>query len=81
MICRIDEMKQKQVVDVGSGTVIGFLSDIEFDTSSGSLTSIVIFGRPKALGLFGKEDDIIIPFSSIEVIGEETILVKYNKNI
>lgn len=81
MICRIDEMKQKQVVDVGSGTVIGFLSDIEFDTNSGSLTSIVIFGRPKALGLFGKEDDIIIPFSSIEVIGEETILVKYNKNI
>ena len=81
MICRIDEMKQKQVVDVNSGTVIGFLSDIEFDTDSGALTSIVIFGRPKALGLFGKEDDITIPFSSIEVIGEETILVKYNKNL
>ncbi len=81
MICRIDEMKQKQVVDIVSGTVIGFLSDIEFDTVSGNLTSIIIFGRPKALGLFGKEDDITIPWQSIEVIGEETILVKFDKKL
>ena len=81
MICRIDEMKQKQVVDIVSGTVIGFLSDIEFDTVSGNLTSIIIFGRPKALGLFGKEDDITIPWRSIEVIGEETILVKFDKKL
>ena len=81
MICRIDEMKQKQVVNIVSGTVIGFLSDIEFDTVSGNLTSIIIFGRPKALGLFGKEDDITIPWQSIEVIGEETILVKFDKKL
>lgn len=81
MICRIDEMKQKQVVDIVSGTVIGFLSDIEFDTVNGNLTSIIIFGRPKALGLFGKEDDITIPWQSIEVIGEETILVKFDKKL
>ena len=42
MICRIDEMKQKQVVDVGSGTVIGFLSDIEFDTDSGLSSSAAL---------------------------------------
>lgn len=80
MICRIDEMRQKQVVDIASGAVIGFLSDIEFDTSSGALTGIIIYGKPKALGLFGKEDDIVVPWRNIEVIGEETILVKYDKN-
>lgn len=81
MITRIDEMRQKQVVEINTGSVIGYVSDIEFDTKSGTLTSLVIFGRPKALGLFGKEDDIVIPWQHIEVIGEETILVKDYKNL
>lgn len=76
MNCRIDEMKQKQVVGINSGTVIGFVSDIEFDTQSGALTSIIIYGRPKALGFFGREEDTVIPWSDIEVIGDETVLVK-----
>ena len=80
MICRIDEMRQKQVVGISTGTVLGYVSDIQFDTESGALTGIVIFGRPKAFGLFGKEDDVIIPWSGIEVIGEETVLVKDDKN-
>lgn len=75
MLCRIDELKNKQVVCLKDGCVLGYVSDIELDTSNGSLTSIVIFGRIKALGLFGKEEDIIIPWRDISVIGEETILV------
>ena len=35
----------------------------------------MIAGRPRFLGLFGREDDIIIPWKEIEVIGQETILV------
>ncbi len=83
MTCKIDEMRAKQVVSVDSGTVLGFVSDIEFDTVSGKLTSIVIFGKPKLFGLLGTENDITIPFENIEVIGDETVLVKgalYNKN-
>ena len=76
MICKIDEMRAKQVVCTKTGTVLGFISDIEFDTESGQLTSLVIFGKSKLLGLFGHEDDIVIPWSDIEVIGEETVLVK-----
>ena len=80
MICRIDEMRQKQVVGISTGTVLGYVSDIEFDTENGELTSIIIFGKPKAFGLFGKEDDVIIPWKDIEVIGEETVLVRNDKN-
>lgn len=75
MICRIDELKNKQVVCVKDGFVLGFVSDIEIDTSNGALTSIVIFGKTKFLGLFGKEDDITIPWEEIVVIGPETVLV------
>lgn len=75
MLCRIDELKNKQVVCVKDGCVLGFVSDVELDTKNGNLTSIIIFGRLKLFGLLGREDDIIIPWSDIKVIGNETVLV------
>ena len=75
MLCRIDELKNKQVVCVKTGCVLGFVSDVELDTLNGTLTAIIIFGRYKFFGLFGKEEDIVIPWTDIKVIGDETVLV------
>lgn len=75
MLCRIDDLKNKQVVCVKDGCVLGFISDVEMDTESGNLTSIIIFGRLRFFGLLGREDDIIIPWDDIKVIGSETVLV------
>ncbi len=75
MIQRIAELKDRQVVCVKDGAILGFVSDIELDTENGRLSSIVIFGRAKGLGIFGREDDIVIPWENIEIIGDETILV------
>ncbi len=76
MTCRIADLRNKQVVCVKSGEILGYVSDVEFNTANGSLESIIIFGKPKLMGLFGKYEDIVIPWSDIEVIGQETILVK-----
>lgn len=75
MLCRIDDLRNKQVVCVGDGCVLGYVSDIEMDTESGALTAIVIFGRLRFFGLLGREDDIVIPWEDIKVIGGETVLV------
>ena len=75
MFCRIDELKNKQVVCVKDGCVLGFVSDIEMNTETGALTSIIIFGKMRFFGFFGREDDIVIPWEDIKVIGNETILV------
>lgn len=75
MNCRIDEIRNKQVVCVKDGCVLGYVSDVELDTSSGELTALIIFGKPRAMGLFGREEDIVIPWKEIKVIGRETILV------
>ncbi len=75
MNCRIAELRNKQVVCVKNGKVLGYISDIELDTKSGSLISLIIYGRPRILGLFGKSEDIVIPWCDIEVIGPETVLV------
>ena len=75
MFCRIADLKNKQVVCVKNGCVLGFLSDIEIDTDDGNVKSIIIPGRLRFFGLLGKEDDIIIPWHEIQVIGQETVLV------
>ena len=75
MNCKIAELRNKQVVCVKNGKVLGYISDIELDTKSGSLISLIIYGRPRFWGLFGKSEDIVIPWCDIEVIGTETVLV------
>ena len=75
MFCRIDDLKNKQEVCVKDGCVLGFVSDIEMNTETGALTSIIIFGKMRFFGFFGREDDIVIPWEDIKVIGNETILV------
>ncbi len=75
MTCRIDELKNKQIVCVKDGCVLGFVSDVELDTEKGNLTSLIIFGKLKFFGILGREEDIVIPWDEILVIGPETILV------
>lgn len=76
MCNRLDELRNKQVVCVHTGEVLGYVGDIEFDIKNGKVESLVIYGKSRALGLFGKRDDIVIPWSDIEVIGSQTVLIK-----
>ncbi|MGN0474552.1 MAG: YlmC/YmxH family sporulation protein, partial [Acutalibacteraceae bacterium] len=60
MNCRIVDMRNKDVVNIKDGTRLGFVSDVEVDTTTATLVAIVIYGRPKCFGLLGREDDCII---------------------
>jgi YlmC/YmxH family sporulation protein len=75
MFCRITDLHNKEVINVCDGTRLGCVDDVEVDTCNACLVSIVLHGRPKCFGLMGSEDDIVIPWKEIEVIGEEAILV------
>ena len=76
MTCSIAELRHKEVICKLNGTRIGNVDDVELDVNSGRLVSIVIYGKGKVMGLFGKSEDFIIPWDEIDVIGEDTILVK-----
>ncbi len=77
MFCRITDMHDKEVINICDGLRLGCVDDVEVDTCTAQLVSLVIFGRSKCLGLLGHEDDIIIHWKEIEVIGEHTILVNH----
>ncbi len=76
MIARITDMHDKEVICLCDGTRLGYVDDVEVDTCTAQIVSIVIYGR-RLFGLFRREPDIVIHWKDIEVIGEETILVNY----
>ena len=78
MFCRLAEMREKQVVCIKDGAILGFVNDIEMDTGTGRLVSVVIYGRRHFFGLFGRDNDFRIPWESIEVMGEDSILVDFD---
>ena len=75
MLCRIVELRHKEVINRSNGCRIGFADDVEVDTITSKVKSVIVFGRPKLFGIFGRNDDVIIPWDDIELIGEDTILV------
>ena len=76
MSCSITDLKAKQVVCVKNGAVLGFISDVKLSTETGKLEALIIYGKSRYFGLFGREEDIYIPWDDIDVIGNETVLVK-----
>ena len=76
MICFFTDLRCKEVIDISTGCRVGRVDDIEFDSCSACIRSLIIFGRPKFFGLFGRGDDAIVKWSDIEMIGEDTILIK-----
>ena len=49
---------------------------MEFDDREGCLTSLVTPGKPRFFGLMGREDDYILPWSSIVRVGTDIVLVE-----
>ena len=78
MNCRIIDVRHKEVINVKDGVRLGCVNDLLIDMKCARIVAIIIYGRPKCFGLFGREDDIIIKWEDIEIIGVDTILVKYN---
>ncbi|HCR43689.1 MAG TPA: YlmC/YmxH family sporulation protein [Ruminococcaceae bacterium] len=78
MNCSIADMRHKEVINVKDGSRLGCVCDLEIDTETARVVAIIIYGRLRFFGLFGREDDVIIKWQDIKVIGDDTILVNYN---
>ena len=75
MICSFSGLRNKEVVNIKTGEKIGYADDVELDTAEGKLISLIIYGRLRALGLMGRDDDVVIRCGDIRLIGVDTILV------
>ena len=72
---RFAQLQCKEVICVATGQRLGFISDVVVEVPSGEVKSIVVPCPCKGLGLVGKREDYIIPWSCIQRIGPDIVLV------
>lgn len=77
MLCSLDELRSKEVIDITTGERLGYIDDIRFDTDTGEVSALVIYGGVRFFGISLRGDDLEIPCQAVEVIGEDTILVRH----
>ena len=68
------QLRQKDVINLCDGTRLGCIAEIEFDTCSGQICSLILSNG--GLFSFSKDCKIVLPWNRIECIGEDAILVK-----
>ena len=73
---RLAELRYKEIINVSNGHRLGFVGDVEFERDGGHVTALIVPGPCRFFGLFGREDDYILPFECISRIGEDIILVE-----
>ena len=55
---------------------MGFVQDVCADLESGTITSIIVPGSNKFMGMFSSGNEIVIQWQNIRCIGEDVILVE-----
>ena len=75
LISFFSELRYKEVIDIHSGLRLGYVCDAEYDDAEGRIISLITPGRARYLGLFGREDDYVLPWGCIARIGRDIILV------
>lgn len=76
MMTYYSELRCKEVIDIHTGFRLGYVCDLEFDSCEGCIASIICPGRARFFGLFGREDDYVIPWNCIMRVGSDIILIE-----
>jgi len=70
------ELRKKDVICIGDGKLLGRISDLEIDVSTGQLRAVIIPGGA-GFGCFfhGDRGMVSIPWPQVACIGDDVILV------
>ncbi len=75
MQCRIADLRCKEVINIHNGFRLGYVCDVLLNVATGQIAAFVVPGPCRFFGLFGRDDDFIIPWECITRIGEDIILI------
>lgn len=78
MNCCVTDLREKEIINLKDGCRLGSVCDVEIDTCTGRVLALIVFGKSKFMGFGARTDDIRIAWEEIEVIGDDTILVRFD---
>ncbi len=74
MGCCINDLRDKDVINISDGRKLGCVTDVEIDICNGRLVAIMVPGEQRGF-IFSKCEEIRIPWDRIVRIGNDAILV------
>lgn len=69
----LNALRTMEVIDIKTGTKLGYIKDLVIDIEDSKVLSILIPGTQK--GWFSKEEDIEIPWNKVKKAGMEVIII------
>lgn len=78
MLIKISDLRDREIINVLDGSRLGPIKDIELDLDKGRILALVLpgFAGGRILNLFGRSDDMVIPWEKIVRIGVDVVLVE-----
>lgn len=77
----LNELKQKDVINLQNGHLLGRVIDLEFCVANGQVTAIVVPGSFSLMGMLrGERCALVIPWEHIDKIGDDVILVSVDES-
>lgn len=70
----INNLRMMEVIDINSGTKLGFIRDIKIDCDEHKIVSILLPFQKASW--FSKLDSIEIPWSKVKKVGVDVLLVE-----
>ena len=75
MLMRFLELRRKEVINLHSGSRMGYVGDVELCVPEGTIKAIIVFGKCHFFGLFGRGEEYYIPWECIHKFGNDIILI------
>ena len=75
MATKISQLQCKEVICIGDGKRLGFITDVQVAVPEGKICAIVVPGPCRILGIAGRNDDYLIPWEAVRKIGPDIVLV------
>lgn len=72
----ISDLRYKEIINLNSGNRLGFVIDAEITMPEGQITALIVPGPARFFGLFGRGEDLVIPWDKITKIGADIILIE-----
>ena len=72
----VADLRYKEIINLNNGNRLGFVYDAEIILPEGQVTALIVPGPARFFGLFGRAEDLVIPWEQISKIGEDIILVE-----
>lgn len=70
------ELSRKDVIRTGTGENLGRVDDLVLEENGARVSHLILRGRPRWFGLFGREEDLEIAWEDIRSIGADVIMVE-----